>query len=284
MEQECKYIKEIKEQQKKNKLILFAIAIAVILFYKIPWNLLSELFKNTEGKFCNEILWTALGAIGGIISFWGVIMTIIYTEKSRTKQNSYDYIKNQKELELNQLKAEVKKQLDILNPTNAIEISMKTIDDDNYREISTQLNLYACKARAVLRNIYWYYDVRNISKMIKYKEFVEIATKDIAQISEIINNYTSHINNWFINKSIYRSLRNLEKCTQLEPKEKEELEKLKLIYEDVKKQNEAIDTILQYKIELIKISNERMPILENKAKEMIDERNKAIRDELNCLK
>lgn len=285
MEQECKYIKELKEQQKMTRIILITICVVLLILYKIvPWNYISELFKDNNGNFSNEILWTAIGAIGGIIAFLGVIITIVCTEKSRIRQNNYDYIKNQKELELSQFKKEVKHQLDILNPTNAIEISMKALNDDNYREISTQLNLYACKIKAVLWNIHWYYDDSIINKMNKYKEFMDIATKDIEQITQIINSYTTYIVNWFLNKSIYRTLRDLEKCTQLEPNEKKQLEQLKLIYEDTNKQNESINVLLNYKMELVKLSNERMPILENKAKEMIEERNNYIKDELRNIK
>lgn len=285
MEQECKYIKELKKQQKKTMIILIIFFAVILILYKIVhWNSILELFKDNNGDFSNEILWTAVGAIGGIIAFLGVVITIICTEKTRIKQNKYDYIKSQKELELSQFKTEVKHQLDILNPMNAIEISMNTLNDDNYRDISTQLDIYACKVKAIPWNIHWYYDNNIIYRMSKYKEFMEIVSKDIEQITQIINNYTSYIVNWFLNKNIYRNLRDLEKCTALEPNEKKQLEQLKLIYEDINKQNESIKVFLNYKMELVKLSNERMPILENKAKEMIEERNNFIKEELNNIK
>ena len=82
-----------------TRIILIAICVFLLILYKIvPWNYISELFKDNNGNFSNEVLWTA---IGGIIAFLGVIITIICTEKSRIRQNNYDYIRNHKELELN---------------------------------------------------------------------------------------------------------------------------------------------------------------------------------------
>ena len=72
-------------------------------------------------------------------------------------------------------------------------------------------------------------------------------------------------------------------CGQLKAEEKEEYNKVKLIYEDPRKSNEAINIIGNYKMELIKISNEKMPIIEAKAKEIIEERNLIIKKELNSL-
>lgn len=39
-------------------------------------------------------------------------------------------------------------------------------------------------------------------------------------------------------------------------------------------------TILSYKMELVELSNNRMPILERKAKDMIEERDNFIKNEL----
>ena len=46
------------------------------------------------------------------------------------------------------------------------------------------------------------------------------------------------------------------------------------------KQEEFVKTILNYKMELVELSNNRMPILERKAKDMIEERDNFIKNEL----
>ena len=46
------------------------------------------------------------------------------------------------------------------------------------------------------------------------------------------------------------------------------------------KQEEFVKTILSYKMELVELSNNRMPILERKAKDMIEERDNFIKNEL----
>lgn len=61
----------------------------------VPWNIISNLFKDNEGNFSNEILWTGIGAIGSILALMGIIITIRYTENSRIKQNEYEYKKQQ---------------------------------------------------------------------------------------------------------------------------------------------------------------------------------------------
>ena len=158
MKQECKYIEELKKQQKIMTGILIVICIIFLLDKIVHWNFILGLFKDNNGNFSNDILWNAIGAIGGFAAFFGVIITIICTEDSRIKQNKYDYIKNQKELEFSQFKSEVKHQLEILNPTNAVEISLNIINEYNYRDICIQLSLYLCRIRRVLWNINWFYD------------------------------------------------------------------------------------------------------------------------------
>lgn len=285
MEKECIYIKELKQKNKYYKKIILTIIIiiAIIALLTIHWDRLKYIFYNYNGNFSNDILWTSIGAIGSILAFVGVILTILYTEKARFKQNEYEYYKRQKEEEEIEFKKELKKQIHILNPINAVEITMKNLDDSNYIEITNLLNAYICKIKAVPRNIHWYYNEANINKAIKYNEFNRLLVEEVEHISNIINKYTTYIINWFSNKSIYRSLRNLELCGQLKAEEKEEYNKVKLIYEDPRKSNEAINIIGNYKMELIKISNEKMPIIEAKAKEIIEERNLIIKKELNSL-
>lgn len=179
MKQECKYIEELKRQQKIMTGILIVICIIFLLDKIVPWNFILGLFKDNNGNFSNDILWNAIGAIGGIAAFFGVIITIICTEDSRIKQNKYDYIKNQKELEFSQFKSEVKHQLEILNPTNAVEISLNILNEYNYRDICIQLSLYLCRIRRVLWNINWFYDNNVINDTKKYREFVDIACIEI---------------------------------------------------------------------------------------------------------
>lgn len=281
MKQECKYIEELKRQQKIMIGILIVICIIFLLDKIVPWNFILGLFKDNNGNFSNDILWNAIGAIGGIAAFFGVIITIICTEDSRIKQNKYDYIKNQKELEFSQFKSEVKHQLEILNPTNAVEISLNILNEYNYRDICIQLSLYLCRIRRVLWNINWFYDNNVINDTKKYREFVDIACIEIEKITQIINSYTDCVNNWFLNRKIYLNLiKEIEKNNALKQDEKEQLDKLRPKYESENKQEEFVKTILSYKMELVELSNNRMPILERKAKDMIEERDNFIKNEL----
>lgn len=88
------------------------------------------------------------------------------------------------------------------------------------------------------------------------------------------------MNNWFLNRKIYLNLKEIEKNNALKQDEKEQLDKLRPKYESENKQEEFVKTILNYKMELVELSNNRMPILERKAKDMIEERDNFIKNEL----
>ncbi len=88
------------------------------------------------------------------------------------------------------------------------------------------------------------------------------------------------MNNWFLNRKIYLNLKEIEKNNALKQDEKEQLDKLRPKYESENKQEEFVKTILSYKMELVELSNNRMPILERKAKDMIEERDNFIKNEL----
>ena len=103
---------------------------------------------------------------------------------------------------------------------------------------------------------------------------------EIEKITQIINSYTDCVNNWFLNRKIYLNLKEIEKNNALKQDEKEQLDKLRPKYESENKQEEFVKTILSYKMELVELSNNRMPILERKAKDMIEERDNFIKNEL----
>lgn len=83
-----------------------------------------------------------------------------------------------------------------------------------------------------------------------------------------------------MNRKIYLNLKEIEKNNALKQDEKEQLDKLRPKYESENKQEEFVKTILSYKMELVELSNNRMPILERKAKDMIEERDNFIKNEL----
>ena len=86
--------------------------------------------------------------------------------------------------------------------------------------------------------------------------------------------------NWYFFIKIYLNLKEIEKNNALKQDEKEQLDKLRPKYESENKQEEFVKTILNYKMELVELSNNRMPILERKAKDMIEERDNFIKNEL----
>lgn len=96
MQNKCKYIseleKKISNQERCWKILLTSIGIIIIII--IAGILSKDLFLDKEGKFSNELFWSALGAIGSMIAFGGVIYTIWYTENARRLQNAYEYKNN----------------------------------------------------------------------------------------------------------------------------------------------------------------------------------------------
>ena len=106
--------------------------------------------------------------------------------------------------------------------------------------------------------------------------------RDVSDQAEACPNCGYPIQKYIKEKSEIKERSNFQTKSfqELKQDEKEQLDKLRPKYESENKQEEFVKTILSYKMELVELSNNRMPILERKAKDMIEERDNFIKNEL----
>ncbi len=244
MEYECQFVKKSKKERKIKNFLIIIVIITSIVYYLIYGNIekLSKLFYNTSGQFDNSIMWTAIGAIGGIIAFIGVIITIVYTEKSRMHQNEFEF-KREKLIET-QIEFEnvLRKEVDILDPIRIIE-EESFISEKNYEEVNRKMLNYNSEINMIDSYIYWFYDesmgngfpnlVNFINEIDSFRNYMK---KEISEIIKCNMNLTS-INEFNVNRTKiineiinYREL-NLPKIQELGKKvlnEREQIIKNKL--------------------------------------------------------
>lgn len=67
----------------KIYIIIFMMAVAGTMIF-------CKFCTNIDNEFDNSIFWNAISTITGIMGFGGVIYTLYYNEKIRTKQNEYE--------------------------------------------------------------------------------------------------------------------------------------------------------------------------------------------------
>lgn len=274
MEYECQFVKNVKRERKIMKYLIIIFVPMVIAYYLIHINVesLTKLFYNSNGEFDNGIMWTAIGAIGGIIAFMGVIITIAYTEKSRILQNEFEF-KREKLIET-QIEFEkiLRKEVDILDPIRIIE-DINFINEKNYEEVNRKLITYNSEITTIDSYIYWFYDenmkektpilINFIKEIDNFRNYIK--KEIIAMINCSTNLINININNNIIesnedNKEVFATKMQL-------------LENNKELYNEFNiNRTRIIDEIIKYrdlnlpKIQELgkKVLNEREQIIKNK--------------------
>lgn len=250
MENKCKYIIELERKNKRFRLGILLLIILVILIFiiKIYWNKISIIFYNDNGVFSNEILWTAIGSIGSILALIGVVLTIKYTEYSRKKQNQYEFMKEKLLQEHYEFKKEVKDQLEILDPTKILTETFKSSNLAEYDKIIENLNEYNLKIKAIDYKIYWYYNrtiqnnyVELLNFMNELNMFIKFMTREITEYRDCLTDFYNSTN---------ISMERLDKFN--------------------KKTFEIRNDIVEYR-------NNNWNIIVEKAKKMIEERERVIK-------
>lgn len=258
MEKKCKYIKEIERKNKKIKVVILIIIICILasILLAVHWNKLGLMFYNDNGIFSNEIFWSAIGAIGSILALIGVIVTIIYTEYSRRKQNEYEFKKEQLLQEHSEFKEEVKEQLEILDPIRVLESTIKIEDRDNFNEMADELNNYIIKIKSIDYKIYWYYNRTMQGNYIELNNFMNELNIFIKYMTEQINEYNETI------------------CSYYKKIKKDNIASIENALQFVNETGDIKNKIVDYR-------NDKWHIIVEKAKLMIEEREKVIKEKLN---
>lgn len=106
-----------------------------------------------------------------LLGFIGVIITIIYTEKSRIKQNKFDYQKEKINEEQIEFKKMLKEKVDFLNFTLLCEDFIET-DSTNYEECIRKITSYRYRMMLIKDDIIWYYDRKTIKQNVELGKFM----------------------------------------------------------------------------------------------------------------
>ena len=108
-----------------------------------------------------------------LLGFVGVIITIIYTEKSRIKQNQYDYKKEKITDEQIEFGRVVKEKVDLLDFAQ-IMIDLFFVDTTSYRNVTFKVDVYKSKLATMQNDIIWYYKDMAIIKNSEIDKFLDL--------------------------------------------------------------------------------------------------------------
>lgn len=147
--------------------ITIGILISIIIIILWIHGDITKLLMNTDDKFDNSILWSAIGAIASILGFLGVIYTIIKERKNIVEANIHDL--EEKKLVRNQERFEddCKKHFNILFDEEIID-TIVSMTNDNYSTVLSKIWEFKAKKGATIANLNWYYQGENLSIFPKY--------------------------------------------------------------------------------------------------------------------
>lgn len=275
MEQKCQTLKKL--EQEINIIKKMFIGIIVVIIFGFMWYILNHnkfLFYNVNGRIDMSIVWTAIGSIGSIFAFIGVIVTIKFTENSRIKQNKYEFQKEKMIQEQIEFKKELRTLLDESDPICLIQI-MGKIDKDNLNMSFNFLMEYNTKIKYFETKLYWYYDKTIQGQYMKLSLFIQEFNNFKGFIEQRIKEYEQCIFN-YRQEVIKLNEKELEKMktmnfTKSELDNREYIENVNIILEKIK--NISIE-IVEY------INNGKIQNLYELAKDVCIERNNVLANNL----
>lgn len=293
MNNNCIYKNKINQNWKHIKLLYFIIILLSLLllvsckqyifsFFKIIFTV----FNNESGKFDFSVFWSALSCIGSFLGFWGIIITIKYTESSRKKQNEYDVIKTNLIKEQEKFKVDMRKMFDDIDPIQVLN-PILSVSTFNYSKIYFFILNYRAKIKTLSYKFNWYYSNKiNINEFAFYNDFLNKTNSFVDIIDPILVNCSILINE-FRQVELYN---NLISSNPLKPLPIEQQLKLKEFVEKYPNGCQDYSEDLKRKIssELIKLIDYRNTKWENEfifsCKNMIEERNKWVEAELSKIR
>lgn len=142
--------KLVKERKRRVIVLVFTLTILILAYLIAYFNP----FNNTSNEFDYSIFWTAVGSIGSILAFAGLIYTISKSDKDRIVQNKIETRKQLLNQEQESFKKEVIEQLNIFNVSNLIALDYTATE---YTVTSTRLLEYQLNLKKAMSKITWYY-------------------------------------------------------------------------------------------------------------------------------
>lgn len=273
MEKGCKKLNSV--EKKLNFIIMvFCIIICyiVIKYCYNNWNSFIDLFKNSKGLLDNSIIWNAISAIGTIFAFIGVIITIICTEKSRIKQNEFEYKKEKLLVKQNEFEEYLRSLEEIFDPLQLVN-ELNKFNENNIPEINQMIFNYISKLYNVESNFNWFFD-SEISAGDEHMKLLEKINNYREEMNKNSNELSIIIQNFYFNKAqIFQGTidNGVIKDNNINTK----------INDEIIKANEKIFAISQ---QILAYRNFHLPILNNLLRNSALERENKVNEKLNFMK
>lgn len=293
MNNKCVY-KNIIVQNNRNIKLLFGIIIllSLLLFFSYKdymfsfFQILLSTFYNVQGKFDYSIFWSAIDCFFSFLGFIGIILTIIYTENSRRKQNKYAFVRDNLIGEQEKFKVDMRKMFDDIDPIQILAPVLNTTTA-NYNDTYNFLLSYRTKIKSLSYKINWYYSFNmQTNLMPKYNLFLNKVGDFVSFVDPIIESCSNTITN-YNQISIYENLIKLEKYSALSQEQQRELNDYLNKYPNGS--NDLLNVLRHNNSnELSKLIDYRNNKWEQEfaysCKEMIEERNNWVQTELSKIK
>ena len=282
MKKDCELIKRQKKNNlkilKNSVIVLIVIAVCIYIIC-INKEMFLLPFKNVNGIIDNNIIWSAIGALGGILAFVGVIITIIVTEKSRKKQNEEDYRKEKLLAEQLEFKHVVKSQLDLLDPSIILTKSSMA-NNENYAQLQQNVSEYLAQIKIIELNICWYYDKTIMGNYPMLNKFIVSLRTYIDNVNKILIEYNQVLFN-FPKIQIFRLYEQMETTGLMNESRKEEFKEFKKVNQNIEILNQELIIKTNSVInEINRMNNISLANLHEQAKDVVEERNNIIQDKI----
>lgn len=132
--------------------------------------------------------WEAISSMVGVFAMVISIITIIYTENARKRQNIYEYNKNKIEKSIERLRDVLYEQINNLSPSYLMDMSMSfSKPEENLGYLTNKVLSYKAKLAGTQSKIYWQYNDEQYKKAEKLKSFMSKFNKAILDIDEQLN-------------------------------------------------------------------------------------------------
>lgn len=210
-----------------------------------------------------------------LIGFIGVIITIICTEKSRIKQNKYDYKKEKITDEQIEFKHVIKDVVDLLD-FSKVMVYLFNVDMNNYKNMIFEVSGYQAKILNIKDNIKWYYEKGVIPENSEISNFFEL----LDEYSDYYNKKLEEYNNIILKYSKIKILQ--ENPNILSIKEMAEVNPENKTLEELRKG--VLDQQSEIFCEILNFGDENFSNLYKQAHLVIEERDNLMKEKLKEIK
>ena len=263
-------IKELKEKIGADRFIKSSIIVGLILLTVICYLI----------KLKINIKWDMIATVLG---FWGVIITIKESEKTRIKQNEYDYKQEKITDEQIEFKHVIKEKIDLLDFSFIID-DFIFVNLENYQEVNFKINEYIKQLRKIDTDILWFYSrgvILSDSEIYKLLQEINCIRN---KYTEELRNYSNLLSKFTIIK-LNQTYDKMELTGGISEAKKKEIAEFRKNNKNIEELFEEINKN-QFPIlnKLIEYRDKYIYGLYDKAQRVVEERDNLMKDKLKEIK